>query len=298
MARLTCPGLPGDWINGWLAAVGATVLDSRIRLQWTPGTPPLALLSAKDADPIALIADSWPDTETLEDLPISEHWRGAGSLCRKVPLPAFVKRARASRSHPASWALSSTMTDLHIDQNGEVAHAPFDPSGPGTIKWMHHRLVKVHRQVKADVEHIHDSFAGKAIRVVDNGLGFDLTRIGSLADGTKPRIDPVLEFLVFFGLSILPLRGRGSDRRANPSSRNRETQRGWLRPSDNKALQFHWPAWNQPLDSTGIDALMDVWIPNRKRQWPLIGVHAGWRTVRYESRGSSDTTRGFGSQSL
>ena len=35
MARVTCPGLPASWINGWLAAVGATVLDSRIRLHWT-----------------------------------------------------------------------------------------------------------------------------------------------------------------------------------------------------------------------------------------------------------------------
>ena len=28
MTQLTCPGLPADWINGWLAAVGATVLDT------------------------------------------------------------------------------------------------------------------------------------------------------------------------------------------------------------------------------------------------------------------------------
>ena len=35
MARVRCPGLPASWVNGWLAAVGVTVLDSRIRLHWT-----------------------------------------------------------------------------------------------------------------------------------------------------------------------------------------------------------------------------------------------------------------------
>ena len=33
MTEVTCPGLPGAWINAWLAAVGATVLDARVRLQ-------------------------------------------------------------------------------------------------------------------------------------------------------------------------------------------------------------------------------------------------------------------------
>lgn len=28
MRSLTCPGLPASWLNGWLAAVGATVLDT------------------------------------------------------------------------------------------------------------------------------------------------------------------------------------------------------------------------------------------------------------------------------
>lgn len=46
MARVTCPGLPASWINAWLAAVGATVLDSGIRLHWTAETA-LAVLSAE-----------------------------------------------------------------------------------------------------------------------------------------------------------------------------------------------------------------------------------------------------------
>ena len=36
-------GLPAEWINGWLAAVGATVLDARIRLHWMTDGVPLAV---------------------------------------------------------------------------------------------------------------------------------------------------------------------------------------------------------------------------------------------------------------
>ena len=43
MTRVTCPGVPASWINGWLAAVGATMLDSRIRLQWTADRTPVAV---------------------------------------------------------------------------------------------------------------------------------------------------------------------------------------------------------------------------------------------------------------
>ena len=35
-----CPGLPAEWINGWLAAVGTTVLDSELRLSWTMDPSP------------------------------------------------------------------------------------------------------------------------------------------------------------------------------------------------------------------------------------------------------------------
>ena len=62
-----------------------------------------------------------------------------------------------------------------------------------------------------------DSFAGRAVRVKDNGLGFDQTRLGSLADDTSIWIDPVVEELAFFGLAILPVRGKGIDRRMSRS---------------------------------------------------------------------------------
>ena len=300
MLRTTCPGLPADWLNGWLAAVGTTVLDSRVRLHWTAdGNHPLAVLSAETVDPLAALVESWPDAGLLKDLPIAENWRDAVRLQRKVSVDAFAARARSARGHRHSWTLSSTLTDLCVDEHGEVAHAPFDPAGPGTIKWLHHRLMKVHSKVEPTAERIRDSLEGRAVRIEDNGLGFDQTRLGSQADDAPKWVDPVVETLAFFGLAVLPVRGNGVDRRLNPRASTRETQKGWLRiPRERPGRRFVWPAWSQPLDSAGIDALMDVWKPERRSSWPSIGVQAGWRSVQLIPRGSMDATRAFGSEPL
>ena len=299
MIPVTCPGLPAAWVNGWLAAVGATVLDARIRLHWTTDGAPLAVLSAEEVDPVAALVESWPDTTLLSGLPIAENWKGTGEVRRKVPVEAFIARTRAARGHPYSWTLSSTMTDLCVDENGEVAHAPFDPAGPGTIKWLHHRLMKVHEQVEPSVARIRESFLGQAVRVNDNGLGFDQTRLGSQSDKASIWIDPLVEVLAFFGLAIMPVRGRGTDRRLDPYANVGERQRGWRKISGSRdPRRFHWPAWSQPLDSAGIDALMDAWVPERRATWRRVGVHAGWRSVGFQRRGSADTTRAFGADRM
>ena len=299
MRQLTCPGWPGAWINGWLAAVGTTVLDARVRLHWTMDGVPLAVLSASEVDPVAALVESWPDAALLADLPIAENWKGAGEVRRTVPVEAFAGRARVARGHPNAWTLSSTMTDLCVDEHGEVAHAPFDPAGPGTIKWLHHRLMKVHAHVEPSSAGIGHSLAGRAGRVKDNGLGFDQTRLGSQADDATRWVDPVVEVLAFFGLALLPVRGLGGDRQLDRFADVRERQRGWQQtPGRRGPRRFHWPAWGQPLDSSGIDALLDVWSPEKRRTWTRVGVHAGWRTVPFQSRGSADTTRAFGAERL
>ena len=299
MTQVTCPGLPADWLNGWLAAVGATVLDSRIRLHWTKDGTPLAVLSAGEIDPVAAIVESWPDEALLSDLPIAKNWGGAGEVRRKVPVEAFRTRARAARGHRYSWTLSSTMTDLCVDENGDVQHAPLDPAGPGTIKWLHHRLMKLHARVEPSPARLRESLAGRAVRVQDNGLGFDQTRLGSQSDVTSMWIDPVVEVLAFFGLAMLPVRGRGADRRLDRYADVRERQRGWRRAAKSRTpRRFNWPAWSQPLDSAGIDALMDVWNPEKTATWPRVSVHAGWRSVGFDRRSNADTTRAFGAERL
>lgn len=299
--EVICQGLPAFWINGWLAAVGATVLDHRIRLHWTTNDH-LAVLSAADCDPVDALVESWPDRALLENLPIAEEWQGAGVLQRKVPVASFQKRVRVARQHGNAhlWTLSSTMTDLSLDKNGEVAHAPFDPSGPGTIKWLHHRLLKSHAHVKQPTaQRIRASLAGEAPRVQDNGLGFDPARIGSQADKTDAYTDPVVEVMAFFGLSLLPMRGRGVDSSLEAQAyADGGRQRGWWKPAGSRGARFHWPAWGQPLNVDGIDALLDLWNPGKERRWPALGVHAAWRSATYKGLSTSDPTKAYGSERL
>lgn len=299
MTAVTCPGLPGNWINGWLAAVGATVLDPQLRLHWTAEGVPRAVLSASATDPVELLAERWPSRKLVDSLPIEETWNGTAEVRRKVPVDHFIERVREARADPYSWTISSTMTDLDVDGNGEVAHAPFDPAGPGTIKWLHHRLMRLHGTVEMSRERMADSLMGAAPRVKQNGLGFDLTRMGSHADKTAMWVDPVLEVLVFYGLAVLPVRGRGTDARLNRPPRSTATQRGWARHGNPRGqLRFFWPAWSPRLDRDGIDALLDLWQPTRPDTWGRVGVHTGWRTVQYERKATADTTRGFGAELL
>lgn len=296
--QIVCEGLPAGWLNGWMAAVGATVIDEGIRLHWSPEGH-RAVLSAACGDPAARLAAAWPTGEQLADLPIAEHWRGAGTLKRKVDLEAFAARVRAARNHPQSWTLSSTLTDLAVDAAGEVAHARFDPPGPGPIKWLHHRLLKAWKHVAApSAERLQASLLGEAERVQDNGLGFDHSRLASSADDGGRWTDPVVEVLAFYALALLPMRGRGTDRRVDPFAFVDQRQRGWRRtPGLRVARRFHWPAWHHPLDAAGIDALLDVWQPETPEQWPLVGVHAAWRTVAFQPHGV-DKTRAFASERL
>ena len=298
MSECVCAGLPAGWLNGWLAAVGATVVDPRLRVHWTREDAPVAVLSARSIDPLDALADAWPNREFLDDLPIAADWRNACKLERQVTVDDFRGRAMEARSTPASWTLSSTLTDLSVDRNGKVAHAPFDAAGPGTIKWLHYRVLRLHEKVgRLSRSRLHASLMGKGSRVKDNGLGFDHSRLGSLADKTDPWVEPVVELLAFFGLALFPMRGRGADRRdrGNPDER----QRGWRAPPGSRdPREFIWPAWEQPLDAWGIDALLDIWNPWRRATWRSVGVHAGWHSVRYERRATADATRAIGAESL
>ena len=302
MTDFECPGLPADWVNAWLAAVGITVLDPRIRLRWSSHNTPVAVLSASEVDPIDAVVESWPDASLLWDVPIARDWHQSKPMTRKVPVALFRERAKMARGHPRSWTLSSTVTDLQTDKQGEIAHGPFDPPAPKG-SYLHDRLMRVHKRVGLSAARVRDSLTGQAVREQDNGLGFDHTRLGSQADKTEPWVDPLVEVLAFFGLSILPVRGHGVDQRLGRSvaeEDRKERQRGWRTGQVDRgtARHFTWPAWEQPLDAPGVDALMDVWNPDRKSSWQRLRVHAGWQTIEYKPRGDSDRTKAYGAQRL
>ena len=299
MSERICPGLSADWLNAWLAALGTTVLDSRIKLAWSEEPLPLAVLSAEgDQDPIDILIASWPDRQRIVGMPLASELDGIEEsvprMERRVSVGTFAHRVRAVRSHSDTWTLSSTMTDLQVDENGDVAHAPLDPPGPGTIKWLHHRLEKVCEHIGEPSDWLPPSLAGKGIRVVDNGLGFDLTRVTTLADHSSKTVDPVIEVLAFFGLAFFPVRGQCVDLRMSRNQAIRVRQRGFLTQLDE---QFAWPVWRHSIDRWGIDALFDIWHKNGRnyRKNDRLGVFTGWKMLRARPRGSADRTAAYGS---
>ena len=310
MNDIECPGLPADWLNSWLASIGLLVLEPRLRLSWTQDANPIAVLSTGDgSDPLAAAARAWPQHDRLSSMPISQHIEGLPEMRRTVPLQVFVRRAEFARSHVDGWTLSSTVTDLCVDVAGEhtVRHAPLDPKGPGTIKWLHHRLLKSHSAVENPRTEIVASLSGYGKRVVDNGLGFDASRIAGLADSADRLVDPVIEVLAFFALRLMPMRGEGLEvGQSGPRHRLAARQRCWsLDGGQSRAQHMTWPAWTQPLDSAGVDALLDLWSGLHERrshgyrtyraELSRLGIHAAWETRAYQRRGSADTTVGFAS---
>ena len=303
-----CPGLPADWLNSWLASIGLLVLEPRLRLSWTPERTPVAVLAAEGAaDPLALAAQAWPQVGRLNSMPIAEHIKGLPQMKRTVPLEVFRRRAEHARGHIDSWTLSSTVTDLCVDvaAGQTVRHAPLDPKGPGTVKWLHHRLMKAHSAVDNPLEAVSATLKGHGKRIVDNGLGFDASRIAGLADSSTKLVDPVIEVLAFFGLRLLPMRGEGLEvGKSGTRQRFVARQRCWSpdRNQSSRAQHMTWPAWTKPLDLSGADALLDVWsslYQRRAQGWRIqadlsrLGIHAAWETRSYHQRATADTTVGF-----
>lgn len=297
MIEVTCPGLPAAWMNAWMAAVGATVLSPDLRLHWTREGSPRAVLSAHSDDPAVVLLSAWPSRDEIKKMPIRrKQWEGTEPLPRNIPVAAFRSRVAAARSNALSWTLTSTMTDLHVDEKGNVAHGPLDPPVPRGLV-MHDRLLRL--PDKPEIGNLRRTLDGTGERVLGNGLGFDIARMGSEGDSASKWIDPVVETLAFFGLALFPVRGTGTDEGLRRGVRPSTIQRGWVVEHERGAQpQFHWPAWGTPLDRMGIDALLDLWRVDRMDTWSAIGIHAGWHTVTYKARGTSDTTRGFGAQRL
>ena len=316
MASVECPGLPASWLNAWLAAIGLLVLEPRLRLSWTSDPSPIAVLSTDGAaDPIACTVGAWPGIDRLYAMPIAEHVEGLAEMQRTVPVEVFCERAGIARGHVDSWTLSSTVTDLCVDASTDakrtVRHARLDPKGPGTIKWLHHRLIRSYSMVDDSSEQVVSTLQGHGRRVRANGLGFDATRISALADSGHPMVDPVIEVLAFFGLQLLPMRGAGIEvGRSGTRSRFAARQRCWsLDRSRTPPVQhMTWPAWEQDLDRSGVDALLDLWSDLNERlagvgrvsraERSRLGIHAAWRSVPYTGRGSGDRTVGFASARL
>lgn len=256
MAPYEAPGLPADWLNGWLAAIGVTVLVPDARLRWADRGIPFAVFETDDAADLAkLLAAALPTPETLARSPIARRLPGTEhEFGRNVTLAAFQERAGMERRTGDS-ILAASVSDLSVDARPDnLEHGAFDVPVPRGVTLEERAAACAGKLAKTDIAHrVQDTLSGWGQREEINGLGFDAHRIpGGMHPAAEAGVyaDPVVELLVFSALPLFPVRGNGK----------RVRQRLWT-DSNTKRGALQWIAWQPALDRWAIDALLD--LPSR-----------------------------------
>jgi hypothetical protein len=279
--RHEAPGLPADWLNGWLAAIGVTVLVPGARLCWTDdGVPSAVFETARPVDLPKTVADALPTSETLtrsaiaRRLPETEH-----DFSRNVTLTAFRERAAIER-RAGQGILAASVSDLTADLKPDnLEHGAFDPPAPrGETLWSR-ATACAQALAAADIaQRVRDTLSGSGRRETLNGLGFDARRfpVGMHA-ARDVYADPVVELLAFAALPLFPTRGDGRLVR----------QRRWTDSSTRRGA-FQWIAWRPALDRFAIDALLD--LPPRDLGRLTL---AKYRVIPYQPAARADTTRAY-----
>jgi hypothetical protein len=282
--RHEAPGLPADWLNGWLAAIGATVLVPELRLAWTEEPVPIAVFeTATNFDLAARIAGVLPTEESLTASTIARSVPASNDEFRRnITLSAFTERAHLERSNK-TCELAASASDLRADADlTNLDHGAFDPPAPrGETLWS--RALACARALESDADRparVLDSLNGDASREQLNGLGFDARRlpVGFHASGAiaKVHADPVIELLCYAALALFPTRGDGRNIRQR-GWRTRATQRG----------SFQWTAWRPFLDRWATDAFMDLPIAKNP------AIIALYQVVPYQPAGAPDRTHAY-----
>jgi len=204
-----------------------------------------------------------------------------------VGLTAYKERAQVSREK-GDLSLGVTVTDLQdpIRPSG-LPHSPFDPPVPQG-RTLFQRLCDCRLKVgdrASDL--VAATFEGRGLRVQGNGLGFDSRRFAAgIQAEAGVMVNPVVECLAFFGLTLFPVRGNGFSYRT----------RGWRKAS--KDGGFDWAAWSPLLDRWAIDALLDQLAVAGRDHGRLdrLGILARFQSVPFSPVGSADTTRAYASR--
>jgi hypothetical protein len=274
-------GLPTDWLNGWLAAIGVTVLVPGVRLCWTDdGVPSAVFETAQPVDLPKVVADALPTPETLarsaiaRRLPGTEHDFG-----RNVTLAAFRERAVLER-RAGEGILAALVSDLRADLKPDnLEHGAFDPPAPrGETLWSRATACAQALATANIAQRVRDTFNGSGRRETLNGLGFDARRFPAGMHAARDvYADPVVELLAFAVLPLFPTRGDG----------RRIRQRLWTDSSTRRGA-FQWIAWRPALDRWAIDALFD--LPPRD-----VGrlTLTKYRVIPYQPAARADTTRAY-----
>lgn len=304
MPTTICRGLPANWLNAWLAAVGIAVLIPDVRLSWTTDTAPVAELTHDGPDPlVTVLARAIPTHEQLlaANSALAFPAGTPKNQTSTISAAQYQQRAGIEREH-FSTCLACSVTDLASgDQSKALEKSPFTPAASGQAGGVIYRLGDCLGNVPADSdrreERVSQTLNGRARRVAANGLGFDIQRFpAGVHAGAGNYVDPIIEFLAYTSLALFPIRGNGQ------TSRTRGWEKGKMADGS-----FAWPAWRDQLDRWAIDALLDRFNLARY-EWgtdaaPLRkfaareGVTAAFNVVPFQASGS-DMTRGYGSRTL
>lgn len=303
MPSLECPGLPANWLNGWLAAVGVTVLLPGARLSWSDEVIPIARIAIDESATLAdQIARAIPTSDQLNAM--------AGSLAfapgtaRKntgtIGLDGYESRAVSERRTGTNY-LAGSVTDLaSADPAKSIEKSAFNPAASGQTGGVLFRVLACLEQVPNRpvdrAEFIARCLDGQGSRFEINGLGFDIRRIPpGVQAKTAKFADPIVEFLAFVALAMFPVRGNGHAART----------RGWTKGKTAEG-SFIWPTWREPIDRWAIDGLLDRLYdlrdrvgdgPGLQRRAQLVGVSHCFGVVPFQPEGS-DKTRAYGSRPL
>lgn len=276
--RYEAPGLPADWLNGWLAAIGVTMLVLGVRVRWADAGIPFAVFETDQSVDLAeLVAEALPTPESLAHSVIARRLPGTEhDFNRNVTLEAFRERAVVER-RAGGGILAASVSDLSAEpKSDDLAHGAFDlPAPRGETLWS--RAVACAKALGATdiVERVRGTLSGSGQREKLNGLGFDARRLpGGMHPASEVGVfaDPVVELLVFSALSLFPVRGDG----------RRIRQRLWT-DSNTRRGAFQWIAWRPALDRWGIDALLDQ-PPQSSRRLTL----AKYQVVPYQLSDPND----------
>ncbi len=294
-------GLGAGWLNSWLASIGVLRLLPDARLGWDGRGSPKAVLVGVDGGLAEAVAATLPAVSDLDRLAIARHRAGCAELPRSVTRETYRERAAIARANPGDWSLAATLTDLV--PGDEIVHGPFDPAVPKGLT-LYERVRACREKLPSDsaslATAVASTLAGRGRRVQANGLGFDVSRSSAGVDASaQVMVDPVIECLAFEGLQLFPMRGDGE--------RAGGLQRGFT-SSASRRRAFRWPAWTQPLDLWGVDALLDQVASALPRDGSVtagvidrlqrLGVTALYGSVYQRPRGSADTYRAYGGERL
>lgn len=277
------PGLPADWLNAWLAAIGIASLLDEVKLSWSDEVVPHAIFTTATSieDFTRKIAERLPKARDLESTAIARHHKDTSNdFERTVLVDTFRERAKIERKD-RGYLLAASVSDMSMRRDpDEIDHGPFDPPAPRG-ETLFSRAIKCAQLLGGDLKDLEDAVGqtlrGTFARIKANGLGFDCRRLSTGVQtsgrGSEVHVNLVIELLALAALRHFPCRGDGYVVR----------QRGWNASASRRGA-FVWYTWQPPLDIWAIDALLD--LPER------LTTHA-WQSVPYRPSSSSDTTRAY-----